>query len=318
MAKMFYSAAEAAQKLGTTEEGVKDLVKEGKLREFRDAGSVNYKVDEVDKMAGVKSSPPKGGSSAGPSPADSAGGSGAEIILEPADDDDSSIELAGGSDILSLEELDSSSAGTSAGTKAPGSQEKKKGDSVVASVGVNVFDDDIDEDVDPLAQTAVTDMAGLGLEGSGGGSGIMDLTRESDDTSLGQELLDEIYTDSDKPSAAEDTKAGLEAASEPDTVDEDDELAVESPVAVSPATSASAGAGAAVGDPAAAALTALMVVAVVVMWFAGLGGAALVRGVTPSLLQWAYDKLMIVAGGALGLAILGAAVTFFMAKRSKS
>jgi hypothetical protein len=57
---------------------------------------------------------------------------------------------------------------------------------VVPSVGVNVFDDDeLDEMVDPLAQTAVIDVAGLGIEGMGSGSGILDLTRESDDTSLG-------------------------------------------------------------------------------------------------------------------------------------
>ena len=32
----------------------------------------------------------------------------------------------------------------------------------------------------------------LGLDGSGGGSGLLDLTRESDDTSLGAELLEGI------------------------------------------------------------------------------------------------------------------------------
>ena len=33
----------------------------------------------------------------------------------------------------------------------------------------------------------------LSLESVGSGSGLLDLTRESDDTSLGAELLDEIY-----------------------------------------------------------------------------------------------------------------------------
>jgi hypothetical protein len=45
-----------------------------------------------------------------------------------------------------------------------------------------------------MAQTNIT--AGIGdqvsLEGVGSGSGLLDLTRESDDTSLGAELLDEI------------------------------------------------------------------------------------------------------------------------------
>jgi hypothetical protein len=314
MAKMFYSAAEAAEKLGTTEDGVKDLVKEGKLREFRDAGKVNYKVDEVDKMASSKK-PASGGSSIASALSDSSGGSGAEIILEPAED--SSIEIAGGSDILSLEELESDSGGTSAGTTA--GRGPKKGDSVVASVGVNVFDDDdIDEQVDPLAQTAVTDMAGLGLEGSGGGSGIMDLTRESDDTSLGQELLDEIYTDTPKTSESADTKAGLEAAAaEPGTVDED-AMEVAAPAARTGAQAPSMAAIETVSDPVASGLTAVMVVAVAVLWFAGLGAAAMVRGITPALLQWVYDKLMFAAIGALAVGIVAAAVTYLLAKRSSA
>ncbi len=313
MAKMFYSAAEAAQKLSTTEDGVKDLVKEGKLREFRDAGSVNYKVDEVDSMAAAQSAS-AGGSSIVSALGDSSGGSGAEIILEPADD--SSIELAGGSDILSLDEMESGAGSTSAGTTA--GQQKKKGDSVVASVGVNVFDDDdLDEDVDPLAQTAVTDMAGLGLEGSGAGSGIMDLTRESDDTSLGQELLDEIYTDEAGGDQVDETKAGIETEGATDAADE---LEVKAAPVGAPAVADAAAsvASVATGDPAASSLTALMVVAVFVMWLAGLGAASLVRGITPSLLQWVYSKLMVAALGALVVAILAAAITFFIAKRSKS
>ena len=48
-----------------------------------------------------------------------------------------------------------------------------------------------------MAQTQVTqpavDQEQLALESVGSGSGLLDLTRESDDTSLGAELLDEIY-----------------------------------------------------------------------------------------------------------------------------
>ena len=68
-------------------------------------------------------------------------------------------------------------------------------------------------------------------------------------------------------------------------------------------------------DALATGLTAALVVAVVVLWFAGLAGASMVRGVVPSLLQTAYDNLLICAGGALGLAIIGAGVTFMLARR---
>ena len=205
MAKMFYSAKEAAQKLDKTVDQLKSMVRSGTLREFRDAGQVNYKVEDIDALAG---------------PADSAMGdsdlssaSASDILLEPVED--SSIELSpAGSDIVSLEE--SSAGDTASGTTAAG--RKAKEDTVVPSVGVNVFDDDeLDEHVDPLAQTAVSDLAGLGMEGTGSGSGILDLTRESDDTSLGRELLDEIYTDDEEGSSAshsdiqigEGTQAGL-------------------------------------------------------------------------------------------------------------
>ncbi|MFQ5413975.1 MAG: helix-turn-helix domain-containing protein, partial [Phycisphaerae bacterium] len=68
MAKMFYSTEEAAERLGKSADAVADLVRAGKLREFRDAGSVHYKVEDVDALA-----------SDGPS-AESTG----DIVLEPA------------------------------------------------------------------------------------------------------------------------------------------------------------------------------------------------------------------------------------------
>ena len=54
MAGMFYSLQEAAEQLGMTEKEVKQLAKEGKLREFRDGSNVMYKVDEV---SGLKAQP---------------------------------------------------------------------------------------------------------------------------------------------------------------------------------------------------------------------------------------------------------------------
>jgi len=50
MAGMFYSQQEAAEKLGMTEEEVKQLAAEGKLREFRDGANVMFKIDEVEGL----------------------------------------------------------------------------------------------------------------------------------------------------------------------------------------------------------------------------------------------------------------------------
>jgi len=64
--------------------------------------------------------------------------------------------------------------------------------------GISVFDADEVETADPMAQTMMTGVPEaqgdeLALESVGSGSGLLDLTREADDTSLGAELLDEIY-----------------------------------------------------------------------------------------------------------------------------
>ena len=57
MAKMYYNQDETLDKLGLSEERLKVLVREGKLREFRDAGKLNYRVDEVDKLAAEQGAP---------------------------------------------------------------------------------------------------------------------------------------------------------------------------------------------------------------------------------------------------------------------
>ena len=50
MAGMFYSLQEAAEKLNKTEDEIKQLVQEGKLREFRDGTNLLFKVDEVEAL----------------------------------------------------------------------------------------------------------------------------------------------------------------------------------------------------------------------------------------------------------------------------
>ncbi|MBI5724040.1 MAG: hypothetical protein HZA50_08790 [Planctomycetes bacterium] len=65
--------------------------------------------------------------------------------------------------------------------------------------GMSIFDDDeLDiETADPMAKTQVAPSLEdqIALEGVGSGSGLLDLTRESDDTSLGAEVLDHIDMD---------------------------------------------------------------------------------------------------------------------------
>jgi hypothetical protein len=187
-------------------------------------------------------------------------------------------------------------------------------------VGINVFDDDdLDEVVDPLAQTAVTDVAGLGLEGVGSGSGILNLTRESDDTSLGAELLEEIYTGEEAGTVemGDATRAGLD-----DAITEPEEEGVSAGAAAG-TESAAASRRVVVSrvveyepDAISTSLTAAMIIAVVVMWFAGLAGAGMLRGIVPGLIQAVYSNLAIYSGGAVLAAGIAAAVTYFVRRRS--
>lgn len=160
MAKMFYTLDEAAQRLGVNADRIKEMAAKGELQQFRDRDKLMFKRDQIDSLAG------------GSGDSDS----GSPIPLVPSDDTDA-ISLADTN-------LTSKAGLTSTGTGS----------------GMSVFGPDEVEPVDPLAQTAVTNpMADtaqggdLSLESVGSGSGLLDLTRESDDTSLGAELLDEIY-----------------------------------------------------------------------------------------------------------------------------
>jgi len=51
MAAMFYSLQEAAERLGTTEANIREIVQSGQLREFRDGPNLLFKVDEVNALA---------------------------------------------------------------------------------------------------------------------------------------------------------------------------------------------------------------------------------------------------------------------------
>jgi excisionase family DNA binding protein len=165
MAKMFYTLDEAAQRLGVDIEKVKEMAASGDIQQFRDRDKLMFKRDQIDTLAG------------GSGDSDS----GSPIPLVPNDDTDA-ISLAD-TNMASKPGLTSTGTGTAAGTGS----------------GMSVFGPDEVEPVDPMAQTAVTNpmadtaQEDLSLESVGSGSGLLDLTRESDDTSLGAELLDEIY-----------------------------------------------------------------------------------------------------------------------------
>src|SRR5215218_11391870 len=50
MAKMFYTLDETKASLGKSEEDIKQLTREGRLREFRDGPRLMFKADQVEQL----------------------------------------------------------------------------------------------------------------------------------------------------------------------------------------------------------------------------------------------------------------------------
>ena len=161
MAKMFYTLDEAAKRLAKSEDQVKQMVSSGQLQEFRDRDRMMLKRDQVDLLAG------DGGGE------DSSLGLGSGVDLEP----------------ISL-------ASASGGLGASGSGIAMSGEGRKEASGISIFDDDL-EVADPNAQTHAN--IGRNVEfadkGGSGGSGLLEAAREADDTSLGADILGNVYGD---------------------------------------------------------------------------------------------------------------------------
>ena len=175
MAKMFYSLDEAAQKLGKSAEQVKEMAASGQLQEFRDRDKLMFKREQVDLLAGDA-----GGDSGMIPLADSRGGSGMGLSLEDS-----------GPGLTSPKGKQSKS-GSGPGIEVDEPAEKNPNQ----RSGISIFDTEPDN-ADPLAATAITEATrgpDLQMDSVGGsGSGLLDLTREADDTSLGADLLEDVY-----------------------------------------------------------------------------------------------------------------------------
>jgi hypothetical protein len=208
---------------------------------------------------------------------DSLGGAGEEEIeLSPAGD-----------------EVDLSKAGAS---KPPG-----KEDTVITAAGISIFDDEEleIEPADPMAKTQITPSLEeqINTEGAGSGSGLLDLTRESDDTSLGAEVLDHIDVEGGLGSSI----AAAEAAAAP-------EAPLPTTVVVmaeSPAETMDASSGLFGGIIIASAVVAVAMVAVVV---------AAAQGLLPGYVEGMKENIAIVLVGTIFLLAVGAVAGWMIGK----
>lgn len=188
MAKMFYTLDETKTALGRNEEEIKQLAREGRLREFRDGPRLMFKADQVEQLKAELSGP-----DSGLDRVTMASDTGAPInLMDSQGPGASGIPLADSSAGRKGDTAfaDIGLSGTVGGVPSPG--RTAPGESRMGTRGgITVFEGDESQRADPSAQTAFSgSRAGdqVNLEGIGSGSGLLDLTRESDDTSLGAEL----------------------------------------------------------------------------------------------------------------------------------
>ena len=257
MAKMYYSEEEAAQQLGVSVDGLENLVSSGKLRVYQDGPKKMYKAQEVDALSG--------GAEEGPDE---------DIELAPMDD----------ADAVTLEAADEA-ANEPAG----------KEDTVITAEGISIFDDeDLEiEAADPMAKTQIAPSLEdqIALEGVGSGSGLLDLTRESDDTSLGAEVLDNIDVDQVVGSAPEPEPYQPQPA------------AVSAEPQVVEAADPTAGLFGGFAIATAALMVLLMVVALAAM-----------QGVVPGFVASLKEDITLVLGGAAVVILIAGVIGYFVGK----
>ena len=252
MPGMFYTLQEVIEKLAKTEAEIKALVREGKLREFRDGAKQLYKVEDVEAIAAA----PKGDTAILDDSLELAIDETGEVSLAPeelnmlmGDDDkknESKFKLDETGELLADEALDKSEksdleAITKEDTKtsrppqqetAPAAestdilaepaekQQVTNGDTKISLSGdsINVLSESDTEfkiSEDTSSETKLVEKGpkaldekgedelsvarldeDVNLEGvSGSGSGLLDLSLQADDTSLGA-VLDDIYPES--------------------------------------------------------------------------------------------------------------------------
>jgi hypothetical protein len=305
MAKMFYSMEEVQDKLHRSAEDIKQLVKDGKLREFRDGAKIMFKVDEVDKLDVTD-----------------LGGTG-EIKLAPGDSSDK-ISLAGDTgNQIGLAGGTGSSVGLVPGDSADQislddtGEAKTNDDTVITSHGVNVLDDSDGElAVDPMAQTQIApDLDDqVHLDSGSSGSGLLDLTREADDTSLGAELLEEIYPGAEEnavetqiPTQLDLVGSGSASSTGPDSM-----MAMETqaPAMATYVRTVE------VQDPTSGVFGVMLLVPLLALVYAGWVAAANIRNVQAPLLDTLSEYVWYVCGGAAVLAALILLVGNSMAKKA--
>ena len=377
MAGLFYALKETAQKLGLTEDAVKQLAEDGKLREFRDGSNLIFKIDEVNALLAES---PEMDMDLGLEP-DEGGASTQELLgLEPVAEEAAEQEPSFGLDLEAVPEEAPAPEGTadlqlSADAEAtsdlelsddlteeepaeassaeedfmigmgaeaeeplakPADEESEIGlapesgildsesditdmDTALAGEGIDVLgksdadyevtDDSLAETVGPAGTTGEASLEEIeedvNLDSFGSGSGLLDLSLQADDTSLGG-ILDEIYTaeggEEGVPAEAGETDMveDITAEAEHAAPEEDmgaHEAVVAAPLAITPAFAEAA------PDVQSNMLGMLLFLPLLALLYAAIVVVSAQRGVMPSILESIQGFVWYIVGGAAFIAI---------------
>jgi len=283
MAKMFYTLDEVCQKLGKTEDEVREMATSGQIQEFRDRDKLMFKVEQIDLLAG-------GDEDTG------------DVHLELEDTSGGSGIGLAGSGLSSLGDETSGASGlglTSSSTGDSGADSRE-------GTGISVFDTDHGDEGDGTRVGEKFEEE-IGLEAVGSGSGLLDLTRESDDTSLGAELLEEVYSGEDNIEIPTNASGLFEAAG----TDTGEEAVATAGIATMPMVVEvydGAGSGLGIG---------LLLGAIAAMVCVALVLVVSLMGATSQLAMSIAENIWIWVGGLLGGTLLLGLIGWFIGKSSE-
>lgn len=325
MAKLFYTLEEACDRLGKTEDEVREMSKSGQLDEMRAGDQTLFKRQQIDLLCGEDEQSieeldldlSSTGSSVGFELSDSMT-EGSEEEPDPIGDDEASPASSGyglsdsgtglglGGSSASGLDLSGSGFGFDLGDSGSAAGLDLGDSSADSGLGI-AFDGGED---DESAETRVADAVDeeLSLESIGSGSGLLDLTRESDDTSLGAELLDEVWEGGESGEFGV-SASGLFESTDPEQASQ---VPSEAPMGLAVATVALAydgkwsgtGIGLLLGS-----MIALVAVSVMLI--------TTIMGVTPKLSSMITGDFMIWVGGFAGFAIVAGLIGMFLGKASE-
>jgi len=343
MAGIFYSIQEVAEKLNISEDKVKELVKNGRLRGIPEGGSFLFKVDEIESLLTdpslLSSLKQEASSGAEGQPTEKSEtedvDTGSDISLEleaddtvavdspeePPEEEQTSVEEPEKSQSDEAEQSEIFLASTGSASNLT-TEDLTSGDTALTQEGVNVLKEtDSEYQVTEDTKSDTKDMGtgepsleqieeDVNLDSFGSGSGLLDLSLQADDTSLGG-ILDDIYMsegEEGKPAMPVEGSA-VDMSKEADQI-----ISEESSIAVPPPMP---GVMPAYVEPAPnTTTTVLSVLTLLISIMVAVYTAIVVLAVSVGSIFKGF--ILYALGGCLVLAIVLGAASFFMTGESKT